>query len=121
LGIGIDELMLELARRRQGTEINNAAAGHQRSKKADHVMGRVGKMQPDIDARADAECLKTLGGMDREIVQLGERQCPIIEIDRNLGGPDFCRLVEDGLDRDRRRHRRVLRHTRRIGLFPTRG
>ena len=118
LDLGIDDLILELARRRQRTEIGDAAAGHQHGEKADDVMRRVGKMQPDIDAGADAQRLQAFGGADREIVQLRERQSLVIEIDRHLGGPAFCRLVEDAVDRDRRWHWRTPRHTRRIRFFP---
>ena len=68
LGLGVCELIFELPRCRQWTEIDDPPARHEHCKKADHEVRCVGQVQSDVHAGRHPERLQALCGSCREVV-----------------------------------------------------
>ena len=80
LRLGVGELILQLARRGERTEVDNAAAGHQHREEADHEVRRVRQVQAHMHAGADAERLQPSRGPRGKAIQLAKGESAIVEV-----------------------------------------
>ena len=117
VGLAVIDLRLERRQRVQRRVVDDRAARLQHAEERNDVMGRVGQVEPDMDAGLNSELLEARRRAVRERVELRVGRPLVHEVERRLWAEALGGLLQDALH-GRELERRVPAHVRRIGLQP---
>ena len=97
VGAAVLDLVFEHALGVERRIVDDDAAGFHHAEERDHVMRRVGQIEADMHAGADAELLQARGEAVGQRVQLGVADAPAHEFERRQVGEALGRAFEHGL------------------------
>jgi hypothetical protein len=117
VGLAVAYFELKLARGIERAVVDHPAARLQHAEEGDQVVRRVGQVEPDIDARADAQLLEAGRGVVRRLLVVTEGHDLVEEVGERPLGVLGAALLEDLVD-GLLRNLKLPFHAWRVALFP---